>query len=180
MGLSNQKKVIVGLLALVLSLMVGYAVFSESLNIKGSASTGSSDFNIIFSKINGISEKGSSNVTANIVSNGKKLEVSVPKLQYPTSYAEFDVTIKNEGEINAILTGIETEGLDNEDIKVTYSGISQDEILGSNQEKRMKIKVTWDETSTNTSENASFTITITYEQDTEGRQTTTTPQKHTR
>ncbi len=40
MKLTRQKKVIVGLLALVLSLMVGYAVFSESLNIGGTASTG--------------------------------------------------------------------------------------------------------------------------------------------
>ena len=153
--------------------MVGYAVFSESLNIGGTASTGSSDFNIIFSKMNGISEKGSSNATANIVKEGKELEISVPHLEYPTSYAEFDVTIKNEGELNAVLTGIETQGLDNPDIKVMYSGISQDEVLGSNQEKKMKIKVTWDETSTNTSANASFTITITYEQDTNNRPTTT-------
>ncbi len=172
MKLTRQKKVIVGILALVLSLMVGYAIFSESLNIGGTASTGSSDFSIIFSKVNGISEKGSGNATANIIKEGKELEISVPHLEYPTSYAEFDVTIKNEGELNAVLTGIETQGLDNPDIKITYSGIEQDEILGSNQEKKMKIRVTWDEASTTTSATANFTITITYEQDTNNRPTT--------
>ncbi len=175
MKLTSQKKIIVGALALVLSLMVGFAIFSESLNINGSASTGSSNFNIIFSKVNGITEKGSSGSTADISVDKKTLTVTVPRLEYPTSYAEFDVTIKNEGEINAVLKGIETQGLDNPDIKVTYGGITQDEVLGAGQEKNMKIKVTWDENSTATSANASFTITITYEQDVSGGEVTNPP-----
>ncbi len=56
--LIKQKKIVVGVLTLVLSLMVGYVIFSESLNTGGTAST------------------ESSSVTVNILENGKKLDVS--------------------------------------------------------------------------------------------------------
>ena len=171
--LSNQNKIIVGVLSLFLILIVGYAIFSESINIGGTASTGSSDFNIIFNSVGTIKEEGSSGATATISSNKKSLTVMVPKLEYPSAYVEVPVVIKNAGSVTAKIVGIETVGLDNPDIKVTYSGIAQNDRMAPNEEKNMKIKVLWDESSTNTSASASFTITLNYEQDTQASETTT-------
>ena len=47
MKLSRQNKIIVGIVALVLALTVGYALFSQSLNIGGTASA-KGEFKLIF------------------------------------------------------------------------------------------------------------------------------------
>ena len=176
--LSNQNKIIVGVLSLFLILIVGYAIFSESINVGGTASA-SGEFNIIFNSVGTIKEVGSSGATAEISGDKKMLTVSVPNLEYPSAYVEIDVTIINSGSITAVLEGIETVGLDNPDIKVTYSGVEQGEIIGSSQEKRMKVKVTWDKESTNFTASSTFRITLTYVQDTNNKTTTTTKLENT-
>lgn len=161
--LSNQNKVIVGVLSLFLILIVGYAIFSESITIGGTANA-SGDFDIIFNSVGVIKEVGSSGATATISANKKALSVTVPKLEYPSAYVEIPVTIKNNGNITAKITGIQTSGLDNKDIKVTYNGVAQNDRLTAGQEISMKIKVTWDLASTTVVDNLAFTINITYEQ----------------
>ena len=164
--LSNQNKVIVGVLSLFLILIVGYAIFSESINVGGTASA-SGEFNIIFNSVGTIKEEGSSGATAEISSNKKSLTVNVPKLEYPSAYVEVPVVIKNMGSVTAKIIGIETVGLDTTDIKVTYSGIGQDERMAPNEERNMKIKVTWDSASTTIVDSLTFSISINYEQATE-------------
>ena len=164
--LSNQNKVIVGVLSLFLILIVGYAIFSESINVGGTASA-SGEFNIIFNSVGTIKEAGSSGATAEISGNKKSLTVNVPKLEYPSAYVEVPVVIKNMGSVTAKIIGIETVGLDTTDIKVTYSGIGQDERMAPNEERNMKIKVTWDSASTTIVDSLTFSISINYEQATE-------------
>ena len=164
--LSNQNKIIVGVLSLFLILIVGYAIFSESINVGGTASA-SGEFNIIFNSVGTIKEAGSSGATAEISGNKKSLTVNVPKLEYPSAYVEVPVVIKNMGSVTAKIIGIETIGLDTTDIKVTYSGIGQDERMAPNEERNMKIKVTWDSASTTIVDSLTFSISINYEQATE-------------
>ena len=161
--LSKQNKIIVGVLSLFLILIVGYAIFSESINIGGTASA-SGDFNIIFNSVGTIKEEGSSGATATISSNKKSLTVTVPKLEYPSAYVEVPVVIKNAGSVTAKIVGIETVGLDNPDIKVTYSGIAQNDRMAPNEEKNMKIKVTWDSASNTVVDSLTFSVSINYEQ----------------
>ena len=161
--LSNQNKIIVGVLSLFLILIVGYAIFSESINVGGTASA-SGEFNIIFNSVGTIKEEGSSGATAEISSNKKSLTVNVPKLEYPSAYVEVPVVIKNMGSVTAKIIGIETVGLDTTDIKVTYSGIGQDDRMAPNEERNMKIKVTWDSASTTIVDSLTFSISINYEQ----------------
>ena len=161
--LSNQNKIIVGVLSLFLIVIVGYAIFSESINVGGTASA-SGEFNIIFNSVGTIKEEGSSGATAEISSNKKSLTVNVPKLEYPSAYVEVPVVIKNMGSVTAKIIGIETVGLDTTDIKVTYSGIGQDDRMAPNEERNMKIKVTWDGASTTIVDSLTFSISINYEQ----------------
>ncbi len=161
--LSKQNKIIVGVLSLFLILIVGYAIFSESINIGGTASA-SGDFNIIFNSVGTIKEEGSSGATATISSNKKSLTVMVPKLEYPSAYVEVPVVIKNAGSVTAKIVGIETVGLDTTDIKVTYSGIAQNDRIAANEEKNIKIKVTWDSASNTVVDSLTFSVSINYEQ----------------
>ena len=169
--LSKENKIIIGIVMVVLVLSVGYAIFSESINIGGTARA-SGEFNIIFNSVGTIKEEGSSGATAEISSNKKSLTVNVPKLEYPSAYVEVPVVIKNVGSIKAILKGIETVGLDTTDIKVSYSGVTQDEELGTNEERNMKIKVTWDSASTTIVDNITFKVGLNYEQSNGGVTTT--------
>lgn len=154
----------VGILAVFLVLIVGYAIFNESLTVGGTANV-SGEFSIIFKNVGGIVETGSSGTTAQISTNKKNLTITVPHLEYPGAYAEIPVVIKNTGTINARLKGIITSGLEDDDIKVTYSGVVQDEVLVAQEERNMKIKVAWDSASVKKSANIAFTISLNYEQD---------------
>ena len=169
--LSKENKIIIGIVMVVLVLSVGYAIFSESINIGGTARA-SGEFNIIFNSVGTIKEEGSSGARATISENKKILTVNVPKLEYPSAYVEVPVVIKNVGSIKAILKGIETVGLDTTDIKVSYSGVTQDEELGTNEERNMKIKVTWDSASTTIVDNITFKVGLNYEQSNGGVTTT--------
>ncbi len=174
--LSNQNKIIVGVLSLFLIVIVGYAIFSESINVGGTASA-SGEFNIIFNSVGTIKEEGSSGATAEISSNKKSLTVNVPKLEYPSAYVEVPVVIKNMGSVTGKIIGIETVGLDTTDIKVTYSGIGQDDRMAPNEERNMKIKVTWDSASTTIVDSLTFSISINYEQVSGSDVTVPTPEQ---
>ena len=63
MKLSRQNKIVVGIVALVLALTVGYALFSQSLNIGGTASADGT-FELVFDSIGTIVEKGSTGAEA--------------------------------------------------------------------------------------------------------------------
>ncbi len=173
-SINKQSKIIIGAIALFISVAVGYALFSQSLDIKGTASA-EGEFDIIFESVNKISEQGSKNAQANIINEGKELSIEVPNLEYPTAYANINVTIKNNGTMAAKVTGIKVNGLETEDITVTYSGVDNGDILNIEQQKNMDVKVQWDEDSVSTSANAEFTITITYEQVTDS--TVTEPEE---
>lgn len=68
--LSSQNKIMVGILAVFLVLIVGYAIFNESLTVGGTANV-SGEFSIIFKNVGGIVETGSSGTTAQISTNKK-------------------------------------------------------------------------------------------------------------
>lgn len=162
-NISKQSKILIIVIALFLVISVGYAIFSQSIEVKGTASA-EGDFNIIFERINQIAGQGSQNATAEIINQGKELQINVPKLEYPTAYSTFNVTVKNNSSMAAKVTGIQTNGIESEDIKVTYTGVNTGDILNINEEKEVEIRVTWDRNSTNTYVQANFTIAITYEQ----------------
>ena len=173
MKLNKQNKIIVGVLAFLLTLTVGYAVFSQSLNITGTAKA-EGNFSLIFSSVGEIKQVGSTGATATRENSNKTLSVNVPNLQYPTAYVEIPAEIKNEGSINAQLESITTEGLTEDDIKVTYKLLKDEkeinleennDVIESGKTRDIIITVTWDENSTkNEVTLEKFTIYLNYEQ----------------
>ena len=163
MKLNKQNKIVVGMVALVLSLTVGYALFSQSLNIGGTASADGT-FELVFDSIGTIVEKGSTGAEASNSQDKKTLTITVPNLEYPGAYVQIPAVIKNTGTVDAKLLGITTEGLSNDDMVVTYTGLEQNDIIKSEEVRDIVITIKWKEASVTTSSSLSFNIGLNYEQ----------------
>ena len=120
--MKNKKITVAALIVAVLSLSIGFAAFSNSLNIKSSANVNPSDkdFKIVFSKerdtfvsgneiisatgdINENTKKGSINDTGDTLYN---LET---EFTTPGESVEYSLYIKNIGAYNAVLNKLEIE-----------------------------------------------------------------------
>lgn len=156
----KTKVLLVGIVAFLLVMAVGYAIFSETINISGSAATtGSFDVEIISAEI---TEVGSSNATATISEDKNTLTLSAPDLKYPGASVEYTITIKNVGSLAAKLKTI-TKSADNDVIKVTYEDIAENDVIAVKDSKTFKVTVTWDGKS-NTSSSLSYSIDLLFEQ----------------
>lgn len=171
--MKKQNIVIIGVIALVLAVAIGYALFSETLTINGTA-TAQGDFNVEFTSVGEITKVGYTDQTAQnganiavIEDNNNKLKITVNKLDYPGAYVEIPVTITNKGSVPAKLKNIRETGLTEKSrsVKVTYSGIAASEtVINQNDTQSMKIKVEWDKDVNTTASDVSFTIELEYEQ----------------
>lgn len=169
--MKKQNIAIIGVIAFVLAVAVGYALFSETLNINGTA-TAKGDFDVEFTEVGTITKTGYTDVDGTndiaVISTDKNtLTVKVNKLDYPGAYVEIPVTITNKGSVPAKLKEIKETGLtqENRAIKVTYTGIAaSDTAINQNETQSMTIKVEWDKDVNTSSENVEFKIQLNYEQ----------------
>lgn len=171
--MKKQNIVIIGAIVFVLAVAVGYAIFTQTLTINGTA-TAKGDFDVEFTSIGEIVKEGYTDETsqnganiATIEEDNKTLTIEVNKLDYPGAYVEIPVTITNKGSIPAKLKEIKQTGLDTDEgpIKVTYSGIAASETpINQNDTQSMTIRVEWLEDVNTTADNATFTVKLIYEQ----------------
>ena len=184
--MKKQNIVIVAAIALVLVLAVGYALFSETLTINGTA-TAQANFDVEFTSIGTVTSAGYTHVVtdpthelATISADKNAVVVRVNKLDYPGAYVEIPITITNVGTLNATLKAINVTGWDatSTPIKVSYlydgkvfSELSEaQKEIAVNGTKVITVRVEWladDNTETaepENLENAQFTITLDYEQ----------------
>ena len=185
--MNKQNKIIVGVVALILALTIGYAVFSQSLNISGTAKA-SANFGLIFEEspkdptCKGYSsgEKCKMADVAEILEDGRTLRISINKLLYPTAYVKIPVLVKNIGTVDAVLESIQITEPETKDIDVKYSMIENDTKYsmvdgkvengtiikpGEDNRKEIEVEVTWNKDS-ETSEpiEVNFNMTMNYKQ----------------
>lgn len=162
---SKSNIIAVGLLAFVLIMSVGYAMFSENLNIGGSATT-TGNFNVEISNAVVTTEIGSTGATILVSEDKNSATLNVPALEYPGASVVYTITITNMGNIPTKLKDITETGLiSDENITVTYDGIStQDDVLNRNDSKTFTVTVTWNQDSEATSSNVEFNLDLNYEQ----------------
>lgn len=164
--MSKRKKnnIIIGsLLAVVLLMAVGYAAFSTVLNIQGTGSI-SSSWNIKITNVevsNIVGEASDAegttweDLTATINSN----------LVSPGDSITYDVTIRNDGTLDAVLTDINLSESINPAISFSTSNLTEGTELGAGEEAILKVTVTYnDVTSQPENTTASLDMTLTYEQ----------------
>ena len=168
--MKKQSIAIIGVIAFVLAVVVGYALFSYNLTVSGSA-TATGDFDVEFTSVGEITKVGYTAVDATeiakISEDKNTLTVTVNKLDYPGAYVTIPVTITNKGSVSAKLKNINETGLtqDNRAIKVTYTGVAaSDTPINTNDTQEMNIKVEWDPSVNTGSSDVTFQITLEYEQ----------------
>ncbi len=127
--MKKQNIVIIAVIALVLVLAVGYALFSETLTINGTA-TASANFDVEFTSIGSVTSAGYTKQTTDpvheiaAISNDKNaVVIQVNKLDYPGAYVDIPITITNVGTLQATLNAINITGWKSTStpIKVSYT-----------------------------------------------------------
>lgn len=167
----KRNYVIVALLVLLLALAVGYAAFSDTLNISGTANAkGTFDMEFTSATIDTATAEGidKTNSTATISTDKNTVTVDVKDLAYPGAGTNVTVVAKNVGTVPAKLNGLNFTGIDDEDIEVTFpSGLATGEKLQPNDTCTITFSVKWKtDSDLKTEKTVNFTATLDYEQDT--------------
>lgn len=169
--MKKQNIAIIAVIALVLAVSVGYALFNQTLTITGTAKA-SGNFDVQFTTIGDIASDGYTDTNAvegedasaakariaKIDDTGHKLTITVDKLSYPGAYVRVPVTVQNKGTIPVKLKEIkQVDGTGNVTLSrdasstanalvVSYAGAATtDAQLNQNDTKDMTITVKWDE-----------------------------------
>ena len=117
--MKKQNIIVVGIIAFILTVAVGYALFSETLTISGTA-TAEGTFDVEFTSVGtptciGFTGTCDAASLTNISSDKNTLNVTVNKLEFPGAYVEFPVTVTSKGSIPAVLESISESGLTTDD-----------------------------------------------------------------
>lgn len=164
--MKKQSMLILFLISFMLILSVGYALFSDTLKITGTAG-GIGTFNMEFDSAIVTNEIGSANATATISNDKNSLSINVPNLKYPGAYVEYTVNVISMGSIPAKLTDINSLNLtDDPTVKISYEGLEElkNNILNKGDTQTFKIKIMWDKNSNQSSKDVNFTIELIYKQ----------------
>ena len=162
----RKRNIIIGSLCCLLVFMgIGYALLSQTLNINGIANlTGKWKIyidSITVKEVGGSAKSNQAEVTEDKLTANFDVE-----LLKPGDYVEYDVVVKNEGTINAVLRElIPNIESNNMDILLTHS-IIQGQILKAKSETKFTLKIRFDERATEivNGGETSFDIQMVYEQ----------------
>ena len=160
--MNSKRKLIVGVLALLVVITMGYALFSETVTIGGTAK-GEGNLSLDFYnpdgtdgldiKVNGVGSSG----TAKIDESRKTLTVTA-SFDYPTAYVEIPVKVKNTGDIDLYVSDVKLDGtfvnIEGEELEIqqilffyddsiTFEGINKHDLIKSKEEKNIIIKTKW-------------------------------------
>ena len=187
--MKKRKKnfLLIALVIILVAIAVGYAAFSSTLTISGTA-TASGTWDIHFAS-GSVSKKtdGTEYGTAIVdPKDNKTLNVNV-ELTYPGDGCEVTANIKNNGTIPAKLTGFKLtdnngDTFSNDDIKIATPDMdtSGSEIIEAGKTCPFTFTIKWDKDSQKTEEiTANFKITFTYEQATDEKVVNTNHGTHT-
>jgi len=141
MNESKKRNVIIGSLCAVLLLMVvGYAAFSTTLNINGTANI-SSTWNILITDITSNPLSGNASNASEPTGKGTLTATFNTNLVSPGDSMEYNITVSNQGTLNAVLSKITVSDGDNPAIKYTVSGLQQGDPLNAGASATLTAKV---------------------------------------
>ena len=158
----NKKRknniIIGGLLAVVLIMGIGYAAFASKLNINGTGSV-SSNFDV---KITGITSKDIVGTAGNKTDPTYTDTTATfnTTLQSPGDSITYDITVSNNGSLDAVLNNITTTNGNNSAITFETSGLSQGDSLLKQTTKTLTVKVSYNSSVTKQPDSTTSTITV--------------------
>ena len=179
---SKRNYLIVALIVVVLLLGVGYAAFSETLTISGTA-TGTATWDVKFTaaevkKWDGTASTAVADSTATISGlNTTALTVSPSSLLYPGDSRKITATITNGSSMDIVLTDFEVTGPTDSKITFTTPTLTENTCkISAGQTATFTFVVAWDANATITdgttvgeakaADTGDYQISFTYTQDT--------------
>lgn len=157
---SHKSSLILILLAVVVVMAIGYAAFTQALNIEGSAHI-TSKWDVHIEEI----------AVANEINRGKNISATVSEdklsadmqteLIMPGSSVTYNITVKNSGTLDAKLSVLNFNDSNNEAIIFSHSGIAINDEIKSNQTQTFSVTVTFDPNYTHYPEVNTSTLTMT-------------------
>ena len=156
---TQRNYLIMGLCAILVIMAVGYAAFSSQLRISGTSSI-SSNFKVRISDIqssvlNGEASDAMAPTHTDLTATFKTNLVS------PGDSMKYDITVVNEGSIDAVLNNIQVNTSNNEAISFETSGIKEGDALLHGASDVLTVIVRYKSSVTTQPENTSSTITVT-------------------
>ena len=149
----SGKKVVLSLLALLLlTITVGYAALSTTLNINGTSKINNATWDVHFANLEVTSGSVSATKAAAIDSGTTAIDYNVELIK-PGDFYEFTVDVTNTGTIDAklgeapILSGVSAEQDVYTNYTVTYSdntAINANDKLAAGATKKLKVRVEFD------------------------------------
>ena len=171
----TKRSIVIVSLCIVLGIMVvAYAVYGSVLNVNGTTSI-ANNFKILITKIESknatagatdASEPTYENLTATFKTN----------LVSPGDSIEYDITISNQGNMNAALDKIDIHRKNNPAINITYEGIEAGEVLNAGSSTVLTLKVEFNKAITSQPKDTEteFNIDLTYVEEGQAKNSSTT------
>lgn len=162
---SKKNYTIIVLIVLLLALAIGYAAFSATLTINGTAEgTGTWDVHFESAVLRNSTGAVDPNHGTATITAGDAITANV-ELAYPGDGVILEAVVKNGGSIPAKLTNFTVVGAD-EDLEITQAVPVVNEVIDANGTCTAQFAVKWKTNSTAESLNKTFTVTYDYAQDT--------------
>ena len=162
----KQKKIIIVSLCIAVCIMViGFAAFSTTLNINGTSSI-ESNWSVVFTNIQELSKTNGVTINSAPTASGTTATFDVD-LQKPGDKIEYQITVENEGTLDAIIENIEASETGSDAIKFEISNIRIGDKLAKGAQTTFNITISYDESITSQPEvtNNTLTVSIDYVQD---------------
>ena len=156
---TNRNYIIAGLCMILVIMGVGYAAFSSQLKISGTSNI-ASNFLVKITDIQSTVQSGQAS-DAEAPTRTDTTATFKTNLVSPGDSMKYDITVENQGNIDAVLESIEINDGNNPAITFQTSGIEEGDELQVSQSDILTVIVSYDSSVTSQPENTSSTITVT-------------------
>ena len=125
-----------------MSFGIGYALITDTLDVNGTAQI-TSTWKVLFTKAVENEMNGATTVSQPVITGGTSLKLGV-ELDEPGSQAIYDVTVANQGTIDAKVTGITFNDGEPSDLVLEVSDFYTGFVLKAGETKTFQVVATWD------------------------------------
>ena len=156
---TNRNYIIMGLCAILLIMGVGYAAFQSQLKISGTSNI-ASNFLVKITGIEVSSKSGGAADKPDVTTYNDTSATFGTTLQSPGDSITYDITIENQGTIDAVLKTISKTDASNSAILFETSGVNEGDPLNVGDTATMQVKVTYNTAVTSQPEDLDSTLKI--------------------
>ena len=149
------------------SIGIGYSILTSTVRIDGTASI-TSTWKIVFTKAVENTMNEATTTSGPSITAGTTLDIGV-ELNKKGSQAIYDVTVQNQGTIDAVVKEIRLNDGEPTDLKVYISGLYKGFALKAGESKQFQVIAEWSASAPESSETEkNVNVSVDFEQETEG------------